>query len=118
MHWAGVDMRIEVERKPTASAPQSDRPAKECLLGTPKYDFNWQRGYAYDAPIDALPVVGPGDKLRFTCTYDNTIGNPHIARAMSELRMTTPPAIHLGEETLDEMCLGVIVTVRRATLID
>ena len=114
MHWAGVDMKIEVERK----APPDGQPAKECLLGTPKYDFNWQRGYQYDAPIDELPIVGPGDKLRFTCTYDNTTGNRHVAKAMSEMRMSTPPEIKLGESTFDEMCLGVIVTVRRASLLD
>ena len=114
MHWAGVDMKIEVERK----APPEGQPAKECLLGTPKYDFNWQRGYQYDAPLDALPVVGPGDKLRFTCTYDNTTGNRHVVRAMSEMRMSSPPEIKLGESTLDEMCLGVLVTVRRASLLD
>ncbi len=114
MHWAGVDMKIEVERK----APSDGQPAKECLLGTPKYDFNWQRGYQYDLPIDELPVVGPGDKLRFTCTYDNTTDNRHVVRAMSEMRMSSPPEIKLGESTLDEMCLGVLVTVRRAGLLD
>ncbi|MBX3219864.1 MAG: hypothetical protein KF795_05045 [Labilithrix sp.] len=114
MHWAGVDMKIEVERK----APQGAQPAKECLLGTPKYDFNWQRAYQYDAPLDQLPTVGPGDKLRFTCTYDNTTGNRHVQRAMSEMRMSSPPEIKLGETTLDEMCLGVLVTVRRASLLD
>lgn len=114
MHWAGVDMKIEVERK----APAPDQPAKECLLGTPKYDFNWQRAYQYDAPLDQLPLVSPGDKLRFTCTYDNTTDNRYVLRAMNEQRMASPPEIHLGETTLDEMCLGVLVVVRRATLVD
>lgn len=114
MHWAGVDMKIDVERKAAASG----EPPKECLLGTPKYDFNWQRGYAYDEPFDKLPVVRAGDKLRFTCTYDNTTGNPHVSKAMAEQRMSTPPEIRLGETTLDEMCLGAIVVVRRANLLD
>jgi hypothetical protein len=114
MHWAGVDMKIEVER----AAPSDGQPAKECLLGTPKYDFNWQRSYQYDASLETLPTVGPGDKLRLTCTYDNTTGNPHVLRAMNEQRMSTPPEIKLGETTLDEMCLGVLVVVRRATLLD
>jgi hypothetical protein len=114
MHWAGVDMKIEIERK----NPNEEQPAKECLLGTPKYDFNWQRGYVYDEPLDRLPTVAAGDKVRFTCTYDNTTGNRHVQRAMSELRMSSPPEIRLGETTLDEMCLGVVVTVRRATITD
>ena len=114
MHWAGVDMKIEVERK-AATDPAF---AKECLLGTPKYDFNWQRAYAYNEPLDKLPSVGPGDKIRFTCTYDNTTGNKYVRKAMSEERMATPAEIKLGETTLDEMCLGVLVTVRRANLLD
>lgn len=114
MHWAGVDLKIDIERK----APREGQPAKECLLGTPKYDFNWQRAYAYDEPLESLPVVGPGDKLRFTCKYDNTMGNEHVRRAMSEQRLSSPVEIKLGESTLEEMCLGALVTVRKATLLD
>jgi hypothetical protein len=114
MHWAGVDMKIDIERK----APTSEQPARECLLGTPKYDFNWQRGYVYDVPVEALPLVSPGDTLRFTCTYDNTIDNPHVRRAMAEQRLSSPPEIRLGESTLDEMCLGVLLAVRPATVLD
>jgi hypothetical protein len=113
MHWAGVDMKIEVER-----ANPGAQPAKECLLGTPKYDFNWQRGYSFDGPMDKLPTVGPGDKIKFTCTYDNTPGNRHVSQAMHELNMSSPPDIRLGETTLDEMCLGALVVVRRASLLD
>ena len=32
--------------------------------------------------------------------------------------MSSPPEIKLGETTLDEMCLGVLITVRRASLLD
>lgn len=113
MHWAGVDMKIEVERPNPGS-----QPAKECLLGTPKYDFNWQRGYAYAGTMDRLPTVGPGDKIKFTCKYDNTTGNRYVSQAMHELNMSSPPDIRLGETTLDEMCLGVLVVVRRASLLD
>lgn len=114
MHWAGVDMKIEVER----ANPAPGQPKTECLLGTPKYDFNWQRGYTYDAPIDALPVIGPGDRVRLTCTYDNTTRNKWVRKTMSELRLASPQDLHLGETTLDEMCVGVLVTLRRATLLD
>jgi len=114
MHWAGVDMKIEVERR----APTPTQPAKECLLGTPKYDFNWQRGYEYDEPAEKLPAIGPGDKLRFTCTYDNTTANRHVRKALAEQQMASPAEIRLGEQTLDEMCLGVLVGVRRASLAD
>ncbi len=114
MHWAGVDMKIEIER----AAPPEGQPQKECLLGTPKYDFNWQRGYQYAGPVDKLPSIGPGDKVRFTCKYNNTTSNRHVVKAMSELRLSSPAEITLGEETLDEMCLGVFVATRRATLLD
>jgi hypothetical protein len=114
MHWAGVDMKIEIERQ----QPTAEQPAKECLLGTPKYDFNWQRGYAYQGTFDQLPLVTPGDKIRFTCTYDNTTANRYVRKAMSESRLSSPVDIGLGETTLDEMCLGVLVTVRRASLLD
>jgi hypothetical protein len=114
MHWAGVDMKIEVERR----NPVPGQPAKECLLGTPKYDFNWQRGYTFDEPLEKLPTIGAGDKVRFTCTYDNTLENNNIRRALAEKQQATPSDIHLGEQTTDEMCLGVLIAVRRASLVD
>jgi hypothetical protein len=113
MHLAGVDMRIEIER-----AAGHAGPANECLLGTPKYDFNWQRGYVLDKPVDALPTVGPGDRLRFTCTYDNTMANPNVAKAIATERLPGPIDIRLGESTLDEMCLGVLALVRPITIVD
>lgn len=114
MHWAGVDMKIEIERQ----NPAEGQPKNECLLSTPKYDFNWQRGYAYADVMDKLPLVTPGDKIRFKCTYDNTTGNKYVRKAMSEMRLSSPVDISLGETTLDEMCLGALVIVRRATLLD
>jgi hypothetical protein len=114
MHWAGVDMKIEIERRD----PSPGQPAKECLLGTPKYDFNWQRGYEFDEPQEKLPTIAAGDKLRFTCTYDNTVNNKNIRKALAEKKQATPSDIHLGEQTMDEMCLGVLVTVRRSSLVD
>ena len=113
MHWAGVDMKIEVERAPTSTGP-----AKECLLGTPKYDFNWQRGYVIDGPMAEMPTLQAGDKLRFTCTYDNSKDNPRVKQALAEQRRAEPVDIALGESTLDEMCLGVLALLRPITLAD
>lgn len=114
MHWAGVDMKIDIERR----TPTPDQPAKECLLGTPKYDFNWQRGYEYDEPTEKMPAVGPGDKLTFTCKYNNTTSNPRVRKALVDQQQAAPTEIKLGEQTLDEMCLGVLVAIRRASLAD
>jgi hypothetical protein len=108
MHWAGTDMNIQIDRKTAAS----NEPAHECLIGTPNYDFNWQRSYAYDQSFDDLPSLGPGDKLTFTCTYDNTLNNPRVVRALEEQHKNAPVDIKLGETTLDEMCLGVFVVLR------
>lgn len=102
MHWAGKDLKVDIERP----APTATDPAKECLIQTPKYDFNWQRGYAYDAPVEELPRLFSGDKLRIRCTYDNSMDNRHIANALAEAKMPGPSDITMGEDTLDEMCLG------------
>jgi hypothetical protein len=107
MHWAGVGMTLEVLRKRTVAS----EPANECLLSAPKYDFNWQRTYAYDDPIAFLPIIRGGDKLRITCTFDNTKDNPNIARLMKEQRLTEPAPIRLGPESRDEMCQAMIVFV-------
>jgi hypothetical protein len=102
MHWAGREMKVNIER---AAATATD-PASECLISAPRYDFNWQRGYSYNAPIEALPRVGTGDKIRIRCLYDNTMDNPLVARALAEKKLTTTQDIRMGEDTLDEMCLG------------
>lgn len=105
MHWAGKELKAYLER--------ATEPAKECLISAPKYDFNWQRGYAYDAAIEALPKIAVGDKLRIKCTYDNSMDNPYVAGALAEKKLTTPQDIRMGEDTLDEMCLiGVTAYVR------
>jgi hypothetical protein len=107
MHWAGVGMKIELIRK----APVDEEPANECLLSMPKYDFTWQRTFAYDTPSDKYPIVRRGDKLRITCTYDNTPDNPHISQLMNEQRMASPPTIRLGGRSVDEMCQAMLVVI-------
>jgi hypothetical protein len=102
MHWAGKDLKVDLER----AAPTATDPAKECLLETPKYDFNWQRGYAYNAKVEDLPPVHTGDKLRIKCTYDNSTDNRHITDALAEQKKSQPEDIVMGEDTLNEMCLG------------
>jgi len=41
------------------------------------------------------------------CTYDNTLDNPDVRRALAEQGLDEPIDVHLGEEALDEMCLGL-----------
>jgi len=104
MHYVGTGMRITVNRQ----SPQNGEPADECLVETPKWDFNWQRSFDYDAAIDALPTVKGGDVLDFRCVYDNSLDNPFLKRALLEQGVSSPVDVKLGESTLDEMCLGVL----------
>jgi len=102
MHYLGQDMKIDLVRP-----IQGDRPAKECLLHTPKWNFDWQRGYSYDAPLDKVPGIYPGDELNFRCTYDNSMNNPALRKVLGSQGKTAPIDVDLGEGTLNEMCLGV-----------
>lgn len=84
-----------------------------CLLQTPAWDFNWQRSYVYDTPIEAAPRVVTGDRVRVRCTYDNTLDNPALLEALAEVGADAPIDVELGEETLDEMCIAAVgVAVR------
>jgi hypothetical protein len=58
-----------------------------CILDIPRYDFDWQRGYALAEPVRA---VG-GDTLRLSCVWDNP----------------TDRDVAWGEGTGDEMCVGL-----------
>lgn len=105
MHLAGRDEKVTLTKG--SGAPQ-------CLLHVPAWDFNWQRGYQYDTPIESLPLVVPGDTLQVRCTYDNTMQNQALAVALAEQGNTQPKDISLGESTLDEMCLGSFLFVSKA----
>jgi len=95
MHYVGVDMRAWIERDGE----------ELCLLQTPRWDFNWQRNYDIDAPLGQMPVVIGGDVVRIRCTYDNTMNNPFLVKALAEQGLSEPITVLLGEESLDEMCL-------------
>ncbi len=98
MHKVGVDMRVWLVDR--------DSGAETCLIHTPRWDFNWQRSYSYDAPIDSSIRLRAGDKLRIRCIYDNTLDNPGVAEALAEVGLDAPIDVNVGEGTLDEMCLG------------
>ncbi|HEX5660773.1 MAG TPA: hypothetical protein VFX59_26450, partial [Polyangiales bacterium] len=104
MHYVGRDLRIWVDHK----APKEGEPASECLIQTPSWDFNWQRGYGYDATYETYPTLSDGDTMHFKCIYDNTMDNHFVARALEDQGKTAPVEVRLGEDTLDEMCLGAL----------
>jgi len=97
MHYVGRDMTVTLEHADGS---------EECLLRTPQWDFNWQRFYAYDAPLDELPTVRFGDVIDLRCSYDNSWENPFVQRALKEQGLSAPIDVGLGEETLDEMCVA------------
>jgi hypothetical protein len=107
MHYVGVDLDARIKR----TTPAPGEPAEECLVKVPNWDFDWQRTYFYDAPIDQLPTVGGGDTIELRCLYNNTTENPFVQRMMAEENLSGPIDVQLGEQTTDEMCLiyiGVI----------
>jgi hypothetical protein len=102
MHYVGRDMAIHLRR----GNPRPGEPKQECLIQTPSWDFNWQRGYRYDAELEELPVARQGDTYLMRCRYDNSLDNPFVREALREQGLSAPHDVHLGEATLDEMCLG------------
>jgi len=109
MHYVGTDMKIDLVK---------DDADDECLIQTPNWDFNWQRVHDYDAPIEQLPTIDQGDSLRMRCTYDNSLNNPFVVDALAEQGLSEPSDVYLGDETLDEMCLGLFGILLPPGLID
>src|SRR5947208_16736084 len=93
--------------------PPAGTNADQWLLAIPRWDFDWQRMYRYDAPIDQPPAVSPGDVMTIRCTYDNTLGNSKLAASLHEQGLTQPQNVQLGETTLDEMCLAPTVLLAK-----
>lgn len=105
MHLVGVDEKISLSHAAGG---------EECLLHEPKWDFSWQRGYAYDAEVANLPRFAPGDKLNIRCIYENTKNNPDLASALIEQNLPNPVDVTLGESTLEEMCLTALGVLTKA----
>ena len=102
MHLVGSHIQGTIDR----AAPPADQPASECLANG-GWNFDWQRTYAYDAPLDALPLVQSGDTLTIRCHWNNTIENPFVQRLLHDAGMVAPVDLHLGEQTTNEMCLEI-----------
>lgn len=99
MHYVGTDMQIDHRSNAID--------LNECLVETPNWNFNWQRMYAFDTPIEEYPLMRPGDELTMRCTYNNSLSNKFVGQALEEQGLKQPMDVHLGEQTLNEMCLGV-----------
>ncbi|HHH12035.1 MAG TPA: monooxygenase, partial [Sorangium sp.] len=72
----------------------------ECLIDIPRWDFDWQFGYAFTEPVS----FQPGDLLTLRCQWDNSPSNqPSIGG-----QPMPPQALAWGDGTNDEMCLATI----------
>jgi hypothetical protein len=102
MHYLGFDQKLTVTR----ASGSPDQPKEECLAHAPKWEFAWQRSYSYDAPIESLPTLEPGDVLQIRCKYNNSTENPYVVQALQEAHMSSTIDVGYGEgATFDEMCL-------------
>ncbi len=75
----------------------------ECLLNVPRYDFDWQRTYAFAKPVE----IRAGDKLGLECHWDNTLENQPVVDG----KPVEPVDLYWGEGTLDEMCIAFFYVV-------
>lgn len=79
--------------------------SEECMVDIPRWDFDWQQGYAF---LDGDEVVvQPGESLRLECWYDNSAANQPVVNGVQ----LEPAHVAWGEGTLDEMCLNTLVFV-------
>jgi hypothetical protein len=97
MHLRGVDIKIELD-------PGTSR--ARTLLHIPHWHFHWQDAYYFRTPIDA----GPGDTIRVTCRFDNSLGAQPILHG----KQLPPRYVVWGEGTTDEMCLGLLQVATRS----
>lgn len=90
MHKLGTSIRLEAVREDDTTT---------CLIDVPSWDFAWQQAYFFDTP--APLVLSRSDRLRLTCTYDNSVANQPIENGVPR----EPQQVGWGEGTYDEMCL-------------
>ena len=85
MHLRGKSFRYTLE------LPDGE---KKILLDVPKYDFNWQNGYAFTKPV----IVPKGSILRCQAHFDNSeknLANPDPTKR-----------VRWGDQTWEEMMIG------------
>jgi hypothetical protein len=103
MHLIGTHISGKIERP----APRGNDPQNECLANG-NWNFDWQRTYIYNAPLDQLPSVQTGDIIDVQCHWNNTLQNPFVQRALADQGLNAPVDISLGEGgSTDEMCLEI-----------
>lgn len=110
-HLAATDIKLDLLHTRGPDEPPEGNVTDQCLLQD-RWDFHWQRVYSYDAPLENLPIIQPGDRVILRCTYDNTMANRRLGDELYE-RGLQPFDIVLGDATLDEMCLADLLYLRK-----
>jgi mono/diheme cytochrome c family protein len=89
MHWLGKDFDM------TAVLPDEAK-TRIPLIKINHWDFNWQGTYAFEKPI----LLPKGTYFEMNAHFDNSAANP--------ANPSKPPReVRWGEQTTDEMCLGI-----------
>jgi peroxiredoxin len=86
-HYRGASSKFEI---------QYPDGRVELLLSVPRYDFNWQRDYVFEKPLE----IPAGSKIIHTTVYDNSKQNPGNPDPTRQ--------VPFGEQTWDEMLYGGI----------
>jgi hypothetical protein len=102
MHLIGTHISATIERP----AARGSDPKNECLANG-AWNFDWQRTYQYNAPLDKLPSIKSGDIVDIKCKWDNSISNPFVQRMLNDAGLSAPIDVALGEQTTNEMCLEI-----------
>ena len=90
MHLHGTKISFSVVKKGVETT----------LIDIPNWHFHWQGSYELEKPY----VVDPGDTLRLSCTFDNSVANQPWVNGVQ----LTPHDLSWGERTSDEMCLSFL----------
>ena len=98
MHYAGAGQRISI---------LGGGGEERCLAEVPRYDFEWQRWYAWE-PSSGLPSMASGESLVLRCRYDNTLANESLRRGLAAAGLDEPFDMTLGPTSLHEMCVALV----------
>jgi hypothetical protein len=74
---------------------------RKCIMKISQWDFHWQIGVRLKTPI----AVQPGDQIEMECRFDNSEAHQAVVNGVRQ----TPRNVTWGENTSDEMCLGLLL---------
>jgi len=95
MHLTGTALRMYVQNESEDT----------CLLNVPRYDYNWQQMYQYDATWEGLPELSEGGSLTVECTYHNSESNVMLKEWLGG---PVTEGVRLGKDTHQEMCIVAV----------